>query len=366
MRKELIKNWYKEPPKWKGSWYCEFLTTEWKCSVYNQRPIICRSFSDTRLIMKRWDRQVKTQSCTYSKPKELTASTEFIRYWKDLYSKWIVIWSKDILNEFDIKIKSMNKINLEWAKKYIESLWYEVCYIWIYGSQNYWLDLYTSEYQSDIDYKAILVPSLRQLVNNSQPVSTTLEFEGWQIDLKDIRVFMDTLVKCNPAYIEILYTDFCIYDKELFWPIISLKDDLINEMWIFLLKACYWMTLEKQKALCHPYPTIKDKIDKFWYDPKQLHHIYRLRLFMISFLQWKLEWKPKDSTEIEFLLDLKKWKFGLETAKEMADEYVLKCKLIVDSYNIQPIFHTKNKIIELSRELIYNRIIEWIKKESGL
>lgn len=34
--------------------------------------------------------------------------------------------------------------------------------------------------------------------------------------------------------------------------------------------------MEKRKALCHEYPTTKDKIEKYGYDPKQLHHIVRL------------------------------------------------------------------------------------------
>jgi hypothetical protein len=38
--------------------------------------------------------------------------------------------------------------------------------------------------------------------------------------------------------------------------------------------------LEKQVALRHPYPSIVHKVDKFGYDPKQLHHIARLQILM--------------------------------------------------------------------------------------
>lgn len=34
----------KKPPQGKGKDYCEYLTKEGKCSVYAERPIICRSF----------------------------------------------------------------------------------------------------------------------------------------------------------------------------------------------------------------------------------------------------------------------------------------------------------------------------------
>ena len=44
------------------------------------------------------------------------------------------------------------------------------------------------------------------------------------------------------------------------------------------------MSYEKHKALCHPYPTIKHKIDKYGYDGKQLHHIIRINEFMKNYI----------------------------------------------------------------------------------
>jgi len=42
--KELKKNGYKKPPCGKGGSYCEYLTNDGICSVYNERPIICRMY----------------------------------------------------------------------------------------------------------------------------------------------------------------------------------------------------------------------------------------------------------------------------------------------------------------------------------
>ena len=44
MNTVLLKKWIKSPPNWKGEKYCEYLDKDWKCSVYEQRPIICRGF----------------------------------------------------------------------------------------------------------------------------------------------------------------------------------------------------------------------------------------------------------------------------------------------------------------------------------
>lgn len=191
------------------------------------------------------------------------------------------------------------------AKKYLEWLGYNVAFIGIYGSQNYWLDIYTDDYTSDIDYKAVIVPNLDDLVYNSKPKSTSLSYEDWLIDLKDIRVFTETLTKCNPAYIETLYTPYSIYTED-YKKIIDERESLVSEMWALLLKASYWMIKEKEKAFSHPYPSIKDKIDKYWYDPKQLHHIVRLFLLMKHYI-YNDEYDMNTWKEDELLMDIFKF-----------------------------------------------------------
>ena len=77
--------------------------------------------------------------------------------------------------------------------------------------------------------------------------------------------------------------------------------------------------MEKQKALCHPYPATMDKIERFGYDPKQLHHILRLEEFMT---RW-LDGEPYEDCLLSKKTDyLKQIKFGClskDEAVEMAD-----------------------------------------------
>ena len=42
--------------------------------------------------------------------------------------------------------------------------------------------------------------------------------------------------------------------------------------------------MEKRKALCHPYPNTMDKIEKYGYDGKQLHHCARLNEFLERYI----------------------------------------------------------------------------------
>lgn len=257
--------------------------------------------------------------------------------------------------EFEHHLDIMDEVRE--AKAFLESKWYNVCFISVYGSQNYGLDIYTDEYKSDIDFKAVIVPTLKQLVDNSKPLSTTIEYWDGQIDIKDVRVFVPTLCKCNPAYIETLYSEYSIASPH-FMKIIDERENLVNEMGALLLKACYGMIKEKEHAFSHPFPSIKDKIEKYGYDPKQLHHIVRLKLLMLNYsFWWKFDLGADKKWYKKFLLDIKIWKCSLKDAEELRDRYVLYSKEIIDNYDKPPVFDAKNRVMELSKELVYNEII---------
>lgn len=131
------------------------------------------------------------------------------------------------------KIINTLHVSLAKQKKLLEEQGHKVAYICIYGSQNYGLDIQLEEYQSDIDMKAIVVPTLDDLIKNSKPISTVVDTEWGQCDLKDIRSYFQTLTKANPAYIETLYTDYYIVDLDFieeFNQIFSLRDTLVSAL----------------------------------------------------------------------------------------------------------------------------------------
>lgn len=80
------------------------------------------------------------------------------------------------------KQEVQNQIQQHYDK--LISLGYNVVGVFLYGSQNYELD-YSG---SDVDSKAIILPTLNDIVFNRQPVSTTLDMgNGCLCDVKDIR-----------------------------------------------------------------------------------------------------------------------------------------------------------------------------------
>jgi len=147
-------------------------------------------------------------------------------------------------------------------KKILEEKGYNVIYIGLYGSQNYNLD----DEESDIDAKAIIMPSLHDIIFR-KVTSTTIECEKGNIDVKDLLTFYDVIKKGNFSYIEAINTKYSIgdkYIKELFSQFEVNKKSMLGAMY------------EKRKALTHEYPSKTKEFELWGYDPKQHHHILRL------------------------------------------------------------------------------------------
>ena len=161
---------------------------------------------------------------------------------------------------------------------------YKVIALMLQGSQNYNLQEYSLDYCSDIDSKAIVVPCFRDFLNNIPPVSETVKFEnGEQCDVKDIRVMFEQFRKQNLSYLELLFTKWRIVDwryKKLLKSLWEERDAIAAINRQQLAKATAGTVMEKRKALCHPYPTLKEKIEKYGYDGKQLSHAVRLYYLM--------------------------------------------------------------------------------------
>jgi predicted nucleotidyltransferase len=76
--------------------------------------------------------------------------------------------------------------------------------IFLYGSQNYGI----ATEKSDIDTKAIIVPTLIELCLE-QPISKELHLEnGEHCEVKDIRLMVDMFKKQNINFLEILFTNY--------------------------------------------------------------------------------------------------------------------------------------------------------------
>lgn len=233
------------------------------------------------------------------------------------------------------QLEKQNKLNaavLESVSE-VQKLGYTVLYAANYGSHNYNLDINSDEYQSDIDTKVIILPTLEELVHNTKPISTTIEISTGQCDIKDIRAFIPTLLKANIQFLEILMARSSwinpLYKQDFMWLVDNIES-LIKESKNELLKSIKGMCYEKEKALCHPYPTIKWKIDKWGYDGKQLHHIMRLKDFIDNYFYndrtFKYGiWYDEEDPRKQLMMQAKLNKLPLKQALDWADIY---CNLV--------------------------------------
>lgn len=219
--------------------------------------------------------------------------------------------------------------------KYIESLGYEIIGIFLQGSQNYNLDIYEKDYTSDIDTKCIVLPTLDNLIKGNQMTSTKYDFEGEQIDVKDIRVMMEMWKKQNQSYLEILFTDYKIINpkyKGYLKEILDMKNDIVQLNPPQLARCIKGMSGEKVVALEHEYPATVEKIKKFGYDPKQLASIVRLTHLIENLFDKNMNFKDAilytDDDLRNYMLNIKKGKIELEEARELATMYDTKTNMI--------------------------------------
>lgn len=166
----------------------------------------------------------------------------------------------------------------------VEHMGLDPVYVVVQGSTNYKLDVYNDEYMSDVDLKCFVLPTLKDLYYGNK-LSKTYPTNYGQVEVKDLRLLPDLLGKMNSSYLELLYSPYYwVADgyEEAFEFLRECADSLVRERFALLVKSMKGMVLEKQNALCHEYEGLKDKLEKFnGYDPKQLHHAYRL-LYMLD------------------------------------------------------------------------------------
>lgn len=271
-----------------------------------------------------------------------------------------------------------NKYIYDRVKKhynYLESIGYNVVAVFAQGSMNYGLYINDDEYKSDVDTKAIVLPTLDDLVNGNKMVSTKYDFEGEQIDVKDIRVMMDMWCKSNPAYLEILFTKYCIFNSKYdmyIKQILEMGNDIVKMNFPQLAKCISGMSKEKVIAMEHPYPSLIDKIEKYGYDPKQLHHIIRLNRLINEVFCWDIPFgealEINDERVRNYFINVKKGCWELEKARFLAKDYdentrQVKEQVMEQYKDFEFNSNTYDKLKDIIHKIVRYNIVEQIKEE---
>ena len=151
---------------------------------------------------------------------------------------------------------------------------YTVLGVFLYGSQNY--NLATED--SDIDTKAIVVPSLRDLVFK-QPVSRVIKFEHGECDVKDIREMISNYKKQNVNFIETLFTTHYIVSPAFEQDVAALRvhREKISRLDEKRALACMNGLMQQSlKRMVNRTDATAEDIDRYGYHRKSLMNVCKM------------------------------------------------------------------------------------------
>ena len=203
-------------------------------------------------------------------------------------------------------------------KEYAESQGLIVYAIALKGSQNYNL----SDEESDVDANLIFIPTLTQLRKDEK---FKFEFDTGDVTCHNIYKFAEIVSKGNPQWVEICQTEYVIGDLSLF------KDYILNP------SALKGMVMEKVHAFDKLYPSRRKYIEKFGYDPKQLHHIIRL----YDTLKEDVKVLKYEGATRDWMMKIKRGTLlTKEEAFNLRDEYVARLSDIYEERSLRYVSQT--------------------------
>ena len=237
--------------------------------------------------------------------------------------------------------------------------------VWLQGSQNYGLDLPTS----DVDTKCILTPTLKDICKNAVPVSTThIRANEEHTDWKDVRLYCETFRKQNLNFLEILFTPYFVINPlyaEQWNRLVAAREGIARMNPWRAVKSMKGIALEKYHAMEHPYPSKLDILAKYYYDPKQTHHLARVDNYLTRYIKGESyeDCLTPDPAMKDFLMDIKVGNWPLDKARELAKMTVEHVEKIADEFCNTHSDEENVEMRELLDDVCYNIIKISIQEE---
>ena len=233
------------------------------------------------------------------------------------------------------------------------------------GSGNYGLD-----YEgSDVDTKLIVTPTFEDIAMNKKAVSTTHIRENEEhIDFKDIRLYIQTFRKQNLNFLEILFTKYSIINpmyKDEWDRLVEAREAIAHYSPVQAIKSMKGIAMEKYHAMEHHYPARMAWINKFGYDPKQLHHLIRVREYIERYINGESYEDCLISSMPGYLQRVKVGCHNLEDARIIAEQSIERISDACNTYLETCSKEVDEKVDVLLDDVQYNIMKIAIKKEIG-
>lgn len=237
--------------------------------------------------------------------------------------------------------------------------------IFYQGSGNYGLD-----YEgSDVDTKLIVTPTFEDIAMNKKAVSTTHIRENEEhIDFKDIRLYIQTFRKQNLNFLEILFTKYAIINpmyKDEWDRLVEAREDIAHYSPVQAIKSMKGIAMEKYHAMEHHYPARMAWIEKFGYDPKQLHHLIRVREYIERYIDGESYEDCLISSMPGYLQRVKVGCHNLEDARIIAEQSIERISDACNTYLGTCSKEVDEKVDVLLDDVQQNIMKIAIKKEIG-
>lgn len=271
--------------------------------------------------------------------------------------------------EYSVNFHSDEYIMDRVREHYNEALEYfpedRIVGIYYQGSGNYGLDYE----RSDVDTKLIVTPTFKDIAMNKNPVSTThIRANEEHTDWKDIRLYIQTFRKQNLNFLEILFTPYKIVNpmyKEQWDRLIEAREDIAHYSPVQAIKSMRGVAKEKYFAMEHHYPARMEWINKFSYDPKQLHHLLRVEEYIKRYINGESYEDCLLSKKSEFLKRVKIGEeYDLEAARIVAKKAIDHIDSLCDDF-LKDEWNIDEDINALLDDVQYEIMKIAIKKEIG-
>lgn len=247
-----------------------------------------------------------------------------------------------------------NSLNAHWED--IQNK-HNIVLLGIIGSQNY--DL--TDENSDIDTKAFIIPSFRDVVLNQHEVNYIYTRKNnEQIDVKDIRLYFNLFWKQNINFLEVLFTPYVICRPSFYdyWKqITELREEIARYDEARAVSAIKGMAFKVIQ-----YPFEKDNYGK------RLCNLLRMEEFMRAYINGEnfskcLVSYPKYGRE--FLLKVKRDEINLEDARELQRESATLINEMKENFMVSHNNIIDYKIKEKVEEILIEALKFYFKEELG-
>lgn len=155
----------------------------------------------------------------------------------------------------------------------------------LFGSQNYGLATETS----DVDTRSMVARDMDDFILDKERKNGICVLpDNSHAEYKDVHLFLETLRKHNPSFLEVLFSSEVIVSP-LFarsWGnIVARREEIARANPNLFYYSALGLATQKYKNLCHVSPATEANIAKYGYEPKNLCHLMRMYFLVFDYAE---------------------------------------------------------------------------------